>query len=91
MNAIPGITCPTPAGAFYAFPNVSGVLGKQHANGTIATPADLATYLLQEAHVACVPGEPFGSPHHLRLTYTPTVDAIERGMQRVERAIQALA
>ena len=90
LNAIPGITCPTPAGAFYAFPNVSGVLGKRHANGTITTPADLATYLLHEAHVACVPGEPFGSPHHLRLTYTPTLDAIERGLNRVEKAIRAL-
>ncbi|MYJ54487.1 MAG: pyridoxal phosphate-dependent aminotransferase [Nitrospira sp. SB0672_bin_25] len=90
LNAMPGITCPTPAGAFYAFPNVSGILGKQHANGTITTSADLATYLLHEAHVACVPGDPFGSPHHLRLTYTPTPDAIERGLKRVERAIQAL-
>lgn len=90
LNAIPGITCPTPAGAFYAFPNVSGILGKRHAKGTISTPGDLATYLLHEAHVACVPGEPFGSPYHLRLTYTPTLDAIERGMKRVEKAIQAL-
>ncbi|MYC26712.1 MAG: pyridoxal phosphate-dependent aminotransferase [Nitrospira sp. SB0662_bin_26] len=90
LNAMPGITCPTPAGAFYAFPNVSGILGKQHANGTITTSADLATYLLHEAHVACVPGDPFGSPHHLRLTYTPTLDAIERGLKRVEMAIRAL-
>ena len=91
LNAMPGITCPTPAGAFYAFPNVSGILGKRHANGTITTSADLATYLLHEAHVACVPGDPFGSPHHLRLTYTPTLDAIERGLKRVEMAIRALA
>ena len=91
LNAIPGITCPTPAGAFYAFPNVSGTLGKQHANGTITTSADLATYLLHEAHVACVPGDPFGSPHHLRMTYTPTLDAIERGLKRVEQAIRVLA
>ena len=90
LNAIPGVTCPTPAGAFYAFPNVSGVVGKRHATGTIATAADLATYLLQEAQVACVPGDPFGSPHHLRLTYTPTLEAIERGMKRVRTAIQAL-
>ena len=90
LNAMPGITCSTPAGAFYAFPNVSGILGKQHANGTITTSADLATYLLREAHVACVPGDPFGSPHHLRLTYTPTLDAIERGLKRVEQAIRAL-
>ena len=90
LNSIPGITCPTPAGAFYAFPNISGLLGKQHANGTITTSADLATYLLHEAHVACVPGDPFGSPHHLRLTYTPTLDAIERGLKRVEQAIRPL-
>ena len=90
LNAIPGITCPTPAGAFYAFPNVSGIFGKQHANGTITTSADLAAYLLHEAHVACVPGDPFGSPYHLRLTYTPTLDAIERGLKRVEMAIRAL-
>ena len=90
LNAMPDVTCPTPAGAFYAFPNVSGILGKHHANGTIATSADLATYLLHEAHVACVPGDPFGSPHHLRLTYTPTLDAIERGLKRVEMAIRAL-
>ncbi len=90
LNAMPGVTCPTPAGAFYAFPNVSGILGKQHANGTITTSADLATYLLHEAHVACVPGDPFGSPHHLRLTYTPTLDVIERGLKRIETAIRAL-
>ena len=90
LNAMPGVTCPTPAGAFYAFPNVSEILGKQHANGTITTSADLATYLLHEAHVACVPGDPFGSPHHLRLTYTPTLEAIERGLKRVEMAIRAL-
>ncbi len=90
LNAIPGITCPVPAGAFYAFPNVSSILGKRHGNGTISTSVDLATYLLQQAHVACVPGEPFGSPHHLRLTYTPTLDAIERGMTKFKQAIQAL-
>lgn len=90
LNAIPGITCPTPAGAFYAFPNVSGVLGKRHNKGTVTTAADLATYLLHEARVACVPGEPFGSPHHLRLTYTPTLDAIERGLKRFEQAVRAL-
>ena len=91
LNALPGMTCPAPAGAFYAFPNVSGILGKRHATGTIETPGDLATYFLHEAHVACVPGEPFGSPHHLRLTYTPPLESIERGLERIERAIRALA
>ncbi len=91
LNAIPGITCPAPAGAFYAFPNVSGILGKRHAGGTIHTPSDLAAYLLHDAHLACVPGEPFGSARHLRLTYTPTLKTVERGMTRLKQAIQSLS
>ncbi len=90
LNAMPGITCSTPVGAFYAFPNVSGILGKRHAGGTIHTPSDLAVYLLHDAHLACVPGEPFGSMHHLRLTYTPTLATVERGMARLNKAIQDL-
>ena len=90
LNAIPGIICPPPAGAFYAFPNVSEILGKRHGKKTITTPADLATYLLNNAQIACVPGEPFGSPYHLRLTYTPTLNTIERGLKRFREAIQAL-
>lgn len=91
LNAISGITCPTPSGAFYAYPNVSGILGRRYANGTIATPADLATYLLQEAHLACVPGEPFGSPSHLRLSYTPTMETVQKGMERIRSAIDVLS
>jgi aspartate aminotransferase len=91
LNAIPGVTCPTPSGAFYAYPNVSGILGRRHARGTIATSADLAAHLLEEAQLACVPGEPFGSPSHLRLSYTPTMDTIQRGMARFQSAIQALS
>jgi len=90
LNAIPGVTCPTPPGAFYAYPNISGVLGRRHSGGTIATGADLATYLLQEAHVACIPGEPFGSPSHLRLSYTPTMETVQKGMERFRSAVQAL-
>jgi len=91
LNSIPGVTCPTPSGALYAYPNVSGLLGRRHSKGTIATPADLATYLLQEAHLACVPGEPFGSPSHLRLTYTPTMETVQKGMKRFRAAIQTLS
>ncbi len=91
LNAMPGVTCPAPAGAFYAFPNVSGILGKHHATGTIRTPSDLAAYLLHDAHLACVPGEPFGSTHHIRLTYTPTLETVQRGVTRLNRAIQALS
>jgi len=90
LNALPGVTCPLPSGAFYAYPNVAGILGRSHSGGTIATAAELATYLLQEAHLACVPGEPFGSPSHLRLSYTAPMDVIHAGMERFHSAIKVL-
>ena len=91
LNAIPGLTCPTPAGAFYVFPNVSGLFGKRHANGMIASATDLADYLLTDAHLACVSGEPFGSVNHLRLTYTPTIETIQRGLTKLKTAVQNLS
>lgn len=90
LHAMPGITCPMPAGAFYAFPNVTGLLGRQHRSGRISSPSDLVTYLLTEAKIACVPGEPFGSQSHIRLSYTPTIETITEGMDRMEAAIKAL-
>ena len=90
INAIKGIQCSMPAGAFYVFPNVSALMGKRHAKGTLTCPTDLANYLLTEAKVACVPGEPFGSKSHIRISYTPTFDTIERGMSQMNAAIQAL-
>ncbi|GJL55279.1 MAG: aminotransferase [Nitrospirales bacterium] len=90
LNAIPGITCPMPRGAFYALPNVSALFGRRHAQGTITSPSDLAHYLLTEAKVACVAGEPFGAPEHIRLSYTPGLSVIEQGMDRLASAIQAL-
>jgi len=91
LNAISDVTCPTPSGAFYAYPNVSGIIGRRHTTGTISNSADLATYLLEEAHLACVPGEPFGSPSHLRLSYTPNMDIIQRGMDRFQSALEVLS
>ena len=91
LNAVPGLTCPTPAGAFYVFPNVSGLFGKRHANGTIASATDLADYLLTDARLACVSGEPFGSVNHLRLTYTPTIETIQRGLTKLKTAVQNLS
>jgi len=91
LNTIPGITCPIPAGAFYAFANISALLGRRTAQGPLSTPADLATHLLHEAHVACIPGEPFGSASHLRFSYTPTLETIARGMDRIETVIASLS
>lgn len=90
LNKIPGVSCRMPTGAFYAFPNVSGLFGRRHANGTIASASDLATYLLQEAKVTVVPGEPFGSARHIRLSYATSMEAITRGLDRIEAAIGKL-
>lgn len=91
LNKLPGISCRMPAGAFYAFPNVAGVFGRRSDRGPIVTAADLAEYLLKEARVAVVPGEPFGSPAHLRLSYATSIEAIGRGLDRMAAALEKLA
>ncbi len=90
LNALPGVRCSVPEGAFYAFPNVSELFGSRHAKGTIASALDLAAYLLSEAQVAVVPGEPFGSPDHARLSYATSLDAIRAGLTRLGTAIARL-
>ncbi len=90
LNAIPGIRCPLPQGAFYAFPNVSSLFGRTYATGTITSPSDLTHYLLTQGNVACVAGEPFGSREHIRLSYTPPVSVIEEGMERLAKTLKAL-
>ncbi|MBS0171969.1 MAG: pyridoxal phosphate-dependent aminotransferase [Nitrospira sp.] len=90
LNQMPGITCRMPTGAFYAFPNVSGVLSKRWKDQPIGSAANLATFLLNEAQVALVPGEPFGSDIHIRLSYATSMEAIERGLTRIEAAIRRL-
>ncbi|MBI5410481.1 MAG: pyridoxal phosphate-dependent aminotransferase [Nitrospirae bacterium] len=90
LNKLPGVSCRMPTGAFYAFPNVSGLLTRRHAAGSINSAADLASYLLKEAQLAVVPGEPFGSPHHIRLSYATSMEAIVRGLDRMEAALKQL-
>lgn len=90
LNTIPGLSCSMPAGAFYAFPNIQGVLGKRGPTGPITSPTDLATYLLKDAHIAVVPGEPFGSQSHMRLSYATSMETIGRGLDRLRAALQKL-
>jgi aspartate aminotransferase len=91
LNRIPGVRCRMPGGAFYAFPNIRGVLGRRGPDGPIETPHQLAQHLLQQAHVAVVPGEPFGSRDHVRLSYATGMDAIELGLDRIAAAFEKLA
>jgi aspartate aminotransferase len=90
LNAMPGVRCSMPAGAFYAFPNIAGLLGRRGPQGPVNMPADLATYLLNEAKIAVVPGEPFGSTAHIRLSYATSDEAIRTGMDRMEAALRKL-
>jgi len=80
LRQIPGIECHQPDGAFYVFPNISKFIGR----GGIKSASDVAGRLLREAHVVCVPGEAFGSPHHIRLSYATSAKEIDRGLERMK-------
>ncbi len=90
FNRISGMHCPMPAGAFYAFPNVTELLGRRFQRKALSTPFDLANFFLNEAQVACVPGEPFGAPSHLRFSYTGPLPVIEEGLQHLAQSIARL-
>ncbi|TQK72850.1 pyridoxal phosphate-dependent aminotransferase [Nocardioides sp. SLBN-35] len=85
LNEVPGIVCAEPQGAFYAFPSVKGLLGRTHGGVEIATSSDLASYILDHADVAVVPGEAFGAPGYLRLSYALGDDALHEGITRIQK------
>ncbi|GAA1956741.1 pyridoxal phosphate-dependent aminotransferase [Nocardioides panacihumi] len=85
LNEIDGVLCPTPEGAFYAFPSVKGLLGREHGGRVIDTSADLAEYILDKAEVAVVPGEAFGAPGYLRLSYALGDDDLVEGITRLQK------
>jgi len=87
LNEIPGVECPEPTGAFYAYPSVKGVLGKQIAGRTPTTSAELAELILDEAEVAVVPGEAFGAPGYLRLSYALGDDDLAEGVGRMQKLL----
>src|SRR6185436_17966791 len=81
LNDLPGVTCATPEGAFYAFPSVKG---------TGLTSEELTTRLLQEAHVAVTPGDAFGAPGYLRLSYATSMGNLKIGVERIRGLLAAL-
>jgi len=90
LNRIKGIKCSMPKGAFYAFPNVSGIFGRKKGNEEIASSSDLALYLLEEAKVAVVHGSAFGDDDYIRLSYATSLDEIRRGVGRIGEALEKL-
>ncbi|MGH7808973.1 MAG: pyridoxal phosphate-dependent aminotransferase [Candidatus Binatia bacterium] len=91
LNAIPGIRCLKPEGAFYVFPNITPWIGKTANGKKLGSPCDVADYLLEEAKVAGVPGEDFGSRAHIRFSYATSLEDIEKGCARIRAAVAKLS
>ncbi|MBI5194031.1 MAG: pyridoxal phosphate-dependent aminotransferase [Nitrospirae bacterium] len=90
LMKIEGITCIMPKGSFYVFPDVKGILGKRFGDILIDSTVKLSEYLLNEARVAAVPGEAFGAPGYMRLSFASSMENIEKGMDRIETALKNL-
>jgi aspartate aminotransferase len=86
LRAIPGVSAQTPQGAFYAYPNIGGVFGKSGIN----SPMEFASRLLAEKFVTVVPGEAFGTNHHVRISYATSMDELKKGLDRIEAFVQSL-
>jgi len=91
LNSIPGVTCLDPQGAFYAFPNISGLIGKKSSSGEIKDSVSFCTLFLQDKLVACVPGSGFGAEGYIRLSYATSMDAINTALDRLEEWVSELS
>jgi aspartate aminotransferase len=85
LNAIEGLSCFRPMGAFYAFPNVSGTYGKRSASGPITDSVSFTEHLLQTAGVAVVPGVVFGDDRCIRLSFATSMEQLHAGLDRLEQ------
>jgi aspartate aminotransferase len=90
LNAIPGVKCPRPRGAFYVFPDMSSYFGKRHENRVIDGSSGIAEYLLEVGRVAAVPGAPFGAPKHVRISFANSMANLERAIARIGEALGKL-
>ncbi len=87
LRDIDGVVCPTPKGAFYAYPSVEALMGRSVGGVTVDTSADLAAVILEQAEVAVVPGEAFGPSGFLRLSYALGDDDLVEGVTRIQRLL----
>jgi aspartate aminotransferase len=90
LNALPGVTCASPGGAFYAFPDVSAHFGKSANGKTLSGSADVARYLLDSVAVAVTPGVGFGEDRCVRISFATSFERIQEGLSRIRRALEAL-
>ena len=87
LSDIPGIVCPEPLGAFYAYPSVKGLLNVSLRGKTAENSTELAAIILDEAEVAVVPGEAFGTPGYLRMSYALGDDDLAEGVGRIAKLV----
>ena len=85
LNKIEGLVCPTPEGAFYVYPDVTGLLGHEWGGVTPTTSLELADLILDQAEVAVVPGEAFGPSGYIRLSYALGDEALLEGVKRLQK------
>jgi aspartate aminotransferase len=89
LNAIPGVSCAEPEGAFYCYPNVAGLLGRSLGGRVATTSAELAETLLETIKIAVVPGEAFGTTEHFRLSYALSDEDLADGLERFATFVAA--
>jgi aspartate aminotransferase len=90
LNALAGITCSLPQGAFYVFPNITGLFGKKWGEKRISNSADVTDFFLEEARVAGVAGSGFGDDRYIRFSYATSMKNIEKGMNQLQEALKKL-
>jgi aspartate/methionine/tyrosine aminotransferase len=90
LSEIEGVKCPTPGGAFYVFPDFSHYFGTTVGDRKIENSMDLCIYLLEEGHIATVPGSAFGAEGCVRISYANSDENLEKAMARLKKALAAL-
>jgi aspartate aminotransferase len=90
LNAMAGVSCNMPKGAFYVFPKIDTLFGRAAQGRQLQTSMDVTDYLLEAAGVAVVPGEAFCDDRYIRISYATSMEALEAGLDRMEHAIQPL-
>lgn len=91
LQSIPGVNCLVPDGAFYVFPDMSSFYGKSYGNYQINSSMDLCLYLLEKGQIATVPGEAFGAPDNVRISYANSDENLEKAMHRLKEALENLS
>ena len=90
LNAIDGVKCNVPQGAFYVFPDFSAYYGKSDGNTMIKGSTDLCMYLIEKGHVATVPGVAFGEDKCIRISFANSDENLMKAMDRIEKALSEL-